>query len=144
MLNKQLIVDEAKTWLNVKWQHQGRTKRGVDCAGLVFCVGNDLKLMDYDFTQYGRRTSGQAFLHHFRDNMNMDRVDNVANRQSGDVLLLRDFQFPCHCGIFERDESGQEWAIHAAAPKKKVVRDRYSDPDIEPKLIAVFRWRGVE
>jgi cell wall-associated NlpC family hydrolase len=34
-----VIVSAARSWLGVPWRHQGRTRQGVDCAGLVVLVG---------------------------------------------------------------------------------------------------------
>jgi cell wall-associated NlpC family hydrolase len=34
----EAIHKEASTWLNVKYRHLGRTRRGVDCQGLVLCI----------------------------------------------------------------------------------------------------------
>ena len=60
------IVAAARSWLGVPWRHQGRTRQGVDCAGLVVLVGRELGLADYDTTAYGRRPEGQGFVEHFR------------------------------------------------------------------------------
>lgn len=38
MIAGQRIVDEARNWLGVPFLHQGRSKHGVDCVGLVICV----------------------------------------------------------------------------------------------------------
>jgi len=44
------IVNEAITWLNTPYQHQGRIKAnttfkgGVDCGGLIIAIGNAFKL----------------------------------------------------------------------------------------------------
>lgn len=32
------IAAEARRWLSIPYVHQGRTRFGVDCAGLVICV----------------------------------------------------------------------------------------------------------
>jgi hypothetical protein len=60
------IIAAARSWLGVPWGHQGRTRQGVDCAGLVVLVGRGLGLADYDTTAYGRRLEGQGFVQHFR------------------------------------------------------------------------------
>lgn len=77
------IVAEARTWLGVPWRHQGRSRAGVDCAGLVVLVARALELADYDSTAYGRRAQGQGFVEHFRAHM-----DGIAITQAkpGDVL----------------------------------------------------------
>jgi cell wall-associated NlpC family hydrolase len=56
------IVAAARTYLGVPWRHQGRTRAGLDCAGLIVMVARDLALSDYDSTAYGRRAQGHAFL----------------------------------------------------------------------------------
>lgn len=48
MATRAQIVEEARSYLGTKWLHQGRTRDGVDCAGLVACVGNALGLIAYD------------------------------------------------------------------------------------------------
>ena len=52
------IIAAARSWLGVPWRHQGRTRQGVHCAGLVVLVGRELGLADYDTHAYGRRTRG--------------------------------------------------------------------------------------
>lgn len=34
----QQIVEDARSWLGVPFQHQGRTRYGVDCVGLPVCI----------------------------------------------------------------------------------------------------------
>ena len=33
-VTREMVVAEARTWIGVKWRHQGRTREGVDCIGL--------------------------------------------------------------------------------------------------------------
>lgn len=134
------IVQEARSWVNVKWAHQGRSALGVDCAGLVILVAKELGLADYDTTDYQRRTTGNAFLAHF--NKNMDRKP-VKERMPGDVILLRDSYFPCHCGILGADNLGNETIIHAYAPRKKVVEDKLDQGDYMSKIVAIFKFKGI-
>lgn len=35
---KKLLLDEARTWLGTPFRHLGRSRRGVDCAGLLIEV----------------------------------------------------------------------------------------------------------
>lgn len=58
MICGQQIVDEARRWLGVPFLHQGRTKFGVDCVGLVICVREAVEPCGFvdDITRvYGRR-----------------------------------------------------------------------------------------
>jgi cell wall-associated NlpC family hydrolase len=51
-----LIIEEARTWLGVPFMHQGRSRRGVDCIGLVIVVAQALDLVPSSFERrdYGR------------------------------------------------------------------------------------------
>ena len=99
------IVAEARTWLGVPWRHQGRSRAGVDCAGLVVLVARALELADYDSTVYGRRAQGQGFVEHFRGHM-----DGIAVTQArpGDVLVFADQAYPCllYTSPSPRDQRG--------------------------------------
>lgn len=52
----QQVIEAARTWVGVPFMHQGRSRFGVDCVGLVICVSRSLGLVAYDFerTDYGR------------------------------------------------------------------------------------------
>lgn len=38
MIARAEIVREARSWIDVPYVHQGRSRYGVDCIGLVLCV----------------------------------------------------------------------------------------------------------
>ena len=49
MLTGNDVVIEARTWIGTPFKHQGRLKHlGVDCVGLIYCVGRDLGIIDAD------------------------------------------------------------------------------------------------
>ncbi len=113
------IVAAARSWLGVKWRHQGRTRRGIDCAGLVVLVGRELGIATYDCTTYGRHALGYDFLRHFAAGMTRIPLEAVA---PGDVLVFKDpaaGAYPCHCGIV----SDAQHMIHAFARWRRVVED---------------------
>jgi cell wall-associated NlpC family hydrolase len=54
------LVDAARNWVGVPFQHQGRTRLGVDCAGLVVSVLREAGCLPAGFAEpaaYGRRPS---------------------------------------------------------------------------------------
>lgn len=135
------IVEEAKKYLGVKWQHQGRTTYGIDCAGLIILVGHKLNLLSYDTKEYGRRPNGFSFLEEFRGQMSEKKVNE---RQNGDVLLFTEVQYPCHVGIYYKDKCETEMLIHSAAYRKKTVEDYLIPSGWLKKAVACFGYRGVE
>ena len=133
------IVAVARGYLGVPWRHQGRTRAGLDCAGLIVMVARDLGLSDYDSTAYGRRAQGHGFLSPFRHTM--DGVP-VPDMRIGDVLLFADAAYPCHCGIVsERHEVPH--LIHAYALRRQVVEEPYAG-EWPAKVKFCFRFRGIE
>jgi cell wall-associated NlpC family hydrolase len=132
------VVTLARRWLGVPWRHQGRSRDGVDCVGFVALVARDLGISSYDYTSYGRRAVGQAFVHHFAENMDALRV---AEAQPGDVLVFADRAYPCHCGIVSEQEAGR-YLIHSHASRRKVIEEPYIGEWPE-KVKFAFRFRGV-
>ena len=133
------IVTEAQTWLGVPFRHLGRTRRGVDCVGLVICVAHALQLTDYDTRNYARRPNIREFVREFKHNM--DRID-LKNSGHGHVLLTREIRYPAHCGIIEVDEYGRRWLIHAYQPFGKVVRESL-DVNRERAALFAFQYRSA-
>lgn len=136
---RDLIVREAKSWLDITWRHQGRTRRGIDCAGLVLNVGNDLKLMNYHCNNYPRNTQRDHFISHFKI---FGIQVPLKDRNHGDMLLFRDGIYACHCGILEVVD-GVEYIIHAYHLRGKTVRERLMK-DLLDKMTHCFQYRGLQ
>ena len=138
MPNSSDIITAARTYLGVPWRHQGRGRRGLDCAGLIVRVARDLGLSDYDATGYRRHAQGQSFVEHFR--RNMDQLP-VPNMRPGDVLVFADAAYPCHAAIVA-EKYGRPSIVHAHATRRKVVEELYAAewPD---KVKFCFRFRGL-
>src|SRR5512134_2863655 len=132
------VVIEARRWLGVPWRHQGRSRAGIDCVGLIAVVARALGISSYDYTSYGRRAHGQAFVHHFAENMTPIRVTDAL---PGDVLLFADHAYPCHCGFSTR-QFEQPHLLHAHATRRKVIEEPYIGEWPE-KVKFAFRFRGV-
>lgn len=116
------IVARAKEYVGVRWRHQGRSMdTGVDCAGLLVCVGHDLDLTNFDTARYSRRPNAREFKQAMlRAGCLPINAGLVAN---GDILRIAESKHPVHVGIYEKDEQGQEWFIHSWAVTRKVVRE---------------------
>ena len=132
------IVAEARAWLGVPWRHQGRTRQGIDCAGLVVLVGRALGLCDYDTSAYGRRPAGQGFVQHFR--ACMDGI-GIPEARPGDVLVFADAAYPCHCG-FLTTKHDQPHLLHAHALRRKVIEEPYAG-EWPARVKLAFRFRGL-
>ena len=139
-MTRNQIVNEAMKWENTPWRHQGRNQRGVDCAGLIIRVGNDLEIIKYDIRNYPRHTHRDAFIRHFQAVL---KEKTVPQRLKGDVVLLRDGIYACHCGIIDYAQDGTEFIIHAYQPRGKVVREEVTK-EILSKMTHCFSFPEVE
>lgn len=99
-------------------------------------VGNELGLMNYDHSAYQRRPKPDEFLYHFDKKFLQKGIEDVV---PGDVLLFRDHQFTCHCGIAS-EKHGQPTVIHGFAGRKKVVEDPIHLDNWHRKLMRVYTF----
>jgi cell wall-associated NlpC family hydrolase len=56
------LIDTARSYVGVRYVHQGRSTRGVDCLGLILSVCNDCKLLPPGFrsaANYGPIPKGE-------------------------------------------------------------------------------------
>jgi cell wall-associated NlpC family hydrolase len=135
------VVSKAREAAGTPWRHQGRlVPLGVDCGGLVLWTGRQLGLIDPNFEPppYQESAKWDEFLGHFE--AHLDRVDRRAPR-AGDVLVFRQFIYPCHCGIMTED-GGIPMFIHSYRTRDKVVEEVYMSPWVSLTR-AVFRYRGL-
>lgn len=117
MVARADIVAAARTWIGVRWQHQGRTRHGIDCIGLPVVVALGLGLIDaMPAANYPRRPDG-TFLARFRASGLIEILPNQV--QSGDVLVFTAGTMACHSAILA-ELYGQPSVIHAHAAGRKV------------------------
>jgi len=101
------IIEEAKKFLGVKYVLGGRSKKGIDCSGLM---------------QAAYKNSLNIILpRHSWDQKEVGKKVDLKNVESGDlVFLIRKSNQHKHVGIVEKNKSVN--LIHASLGRKKVVR----------------------
>ncbi len=135
-VSRDQIVQEALSWRGVRFRHQGRTRaHGVDCAGLVIAVAQELGLSEFNVVNYRKEPDQQQFIQHFKDQM---REKPVLDREPGDIVLLRDNIFTCHTAILDY----HNYMIHAFATRRKVVREQITNDWIS-NMTYCFAFPGV-
>ncbi|MGE4043596.1 MAG: C40 family peptidase [Acetobacteraceae bacterium] len=138
MATRAAVIAEARTWLGVPWRHQGRSRAGVDCVGLIVVVCQSLGLSDYDSCVYGRDPDPTRFLGHFTAGGAV-RI-NPLDAQDGDLLVFRQSAFPCHAGI-RSTHYDVPYVIHAHMAHRQVVEERLTE---QAPLVAAYRLPGLE
>lgn len=125
-----IYVEEARKWLGVPFRHQGRSRNGVDCGGLLVCVAEAL---------------GKEIIHPATYSMSPDpklieeallaNCTKVSERQPGDVLWFSFAGEPRHVGL-----ASDIGVIHAWAKPNKVVEHRLDDVWLK-RLRGIYRPR---
>ena len=131
----------ARSWIGVPFAHQGRTRRGIDCVGLIVVVADAMGVTGVDIPGYTRRSYGDEFLVPFK---RYARHTTFQKIQIGDIVVFHSRVYPCHTGILAKNAAGAWTVIHAVANLRKVfetpwagqwqeaARHIYSFPNVTP------------
>ncbi len=123
------FVAAARSYVGVPFRHQGRTRHGVDCIGLVVCAARDIGLTLADRTDYPRDPNGLLPLEMAR------QFAPVESPQAGDILLMRFRGEPQHVAIL-----GGAALIHSYASIGRVV-EHGLDAKWRRRIVAAYRLR---
>ena len=133
------IVGAARQCLETPFRHQGRLLAfGLDCAGVVIHVCKTLGIDCVDVVGYGRTPNAGELQRTLDAQPVLVRVPSIADRQTGDLLLMRFATDPQHLAIFTGNT-----IIHAHEASGRVVEHVLS-PVWAARIVAVYRFRGVE
>lgn len=142
MRNK--IIEDAKSLIDTPFHHQGRTKFGLDCAGLIVYIlkNNNLYEEGCDIKAYSRLPSGNDIAKLMNKHFEKTILDNARN---GDILLFRFENNPQHLAYLEIDENGDKYMIHAygVTSVNKVVRNILDEKWVN-KLVCVYKIKNID
>jgi hypothetical protein len=123
------FIESARSYMDIRWRHQGRSRMGVDCVGLVICSLADIGVEVPDMRGY-RRSPDPIFVEHIRNNSLP-----AEGPLPGTLGIFRDGTQPCHVGIFATMH-GEVSLIHAYAGVGKVLEEVFIH-DWPGKLVEV-------
>ncbi len=123
------FIAAARSYVGVPFRHQGRTRHGVDCIGLVVCAARDAGLALVDRTDYPRDPNGLLPVEMAR------QFAAVETGQGGDILLMRFRGEPQHVAIL-----AGETLIHGYASIGRVV-EHGLDAKWRRRIVAAYRLR---
>jgi hypothetical protein len=135
------VVAEVRKLKGVAWKHEGRTRHGIDCAGVVIVVGNAFGQYKFQpLANYTRRPDG-TYVSHFRRHL-IEKP--VARAKDGDVVLFSESTHPCHCGIITT-MYGKPAVVHAHALRGTVIEETLvSAESVVGQPTFCFAYPGIE
>ncbi|MCO5157884.1 MAG: hypothetical protein M9945_14240 [Aquamicrobium sp.] len=141
MIDRQHIVDTARTWIDARYRHQGRSKeRGVDCVGLIIGVGAELglQLIAPDF--YAESPSSNLVLRYADQQLEPIPGKELA---LGRVAILWGFDRneAQHLAIVG-EHAGRQTMIHSFSKAGKVLEHSW-DAFWMKRLVRVYEYPGT-
>ena len=128
------FVAEARSYLGVRWCHQGRSRDGVDCIGLPLVCAAAVRGMEIPLPDYGRDVQGEAMQIGCQKYL---RPVAKADAQPGDIVVLG-LDRQRHMAILGDYPGGGLSLIHAYLPNRKVIEARLDDA-WRARILSVFR-----
>ncbi|MEE9367048.1 MAG: NlpC/P60 family protein [Dehalococcoidales bacterium] len=127
------LIEEARTWIDVRFRHQGRTRGGVDCVGILGNCAN-ARGMTFELpTDYTMQVDPKRLIAYLRQRLTEIPVSRMV---PGDILLIRYAGRSTHLAL--RTDKG---ILHASTEFKKVVEHSYEEK-WRRRTIAAFRLPG--
>lgn len=139
MVTRADVVAETRSWIGTRWVHQGRSRHGIDCIGLVVVVRQALGVGEYDIAGYPRAPDGTFMSHFFA--AGGARIQ-IPQAQPADLLLFKDARAPCHVGIITARDGDVMYMIHAAAGHHKVLEEQVMG-EWRRKWVAAIQMPGL-
>ena len=138
--DKKVTIEEvmatARSWVGVPYKHQGRSRRGVDCGGLLLCIGRDLgvRLLEPS-VEYSMSPDPEIIEKGITDNCTL--VSNIDDIRPGDIIHFSFAGEPRHVGM-----ATDIGVIHSWAKPKKVVEHRI-DTVWKNRIINIYRPKAI-
>ena len=137
------VIAQARQWLGVPFRHQGRSRKGCDCLGLLIGVAGELglkardgrRLVTWDERGYGRLPDEKRLKQALAAALWEIEIREIA---AGDVVLMEVDGRVQHLGMVAPYAADDLGIIHAYAPFGKVVEHRLTK-DWEKRIHHVFR-----
>lgn len=131
----------AMTYVEVPFQHMGRSRQGLDCVGLLIVVAKDYGIEPLDSPHYGREPARNNNSFQLADYLRQNMGEPVDRPyRPNDVLLmkLRPRFAPSHVGLVAPHPHGLG-IIHSYGQIGRVAFQRI-DAARHSQIVEVFEW----
>jgi NlpC/P60 family putative phage cell wall peptidase len=133
------IIAAARACLGTPFRHQGRLPGiGLDCAGVAIEVARAIGCSALDVSGYGRTPAAGQLEAALDAQPDLVRVADIADRQPGDLLLLRFTGEPQHLAIL----TDVDTMIHSYEAVGRCC-EHLVTPAWANRIVRVYRFSGV-
>lgn len=137
---RRKIAEKAREMLGTPYAHQHRTKRAMDCIGLVILVGAEAGVMEWneDSEEWKKFKNYDSTPDMWTMKMGLETFLYPLPMKSyglGDIIWLRDVGHARHLGIVTSERS----YVHALRSEEKVIESILT-PYVKNFIRATFRY----
>jgi cell wall-associated NlpC family hydrolase len=132
------LVKQARSYLGTPFKHRGRTKQGLDCAGLVVRSFIDLGRPVKDLKVYGR----EPYKDGLRQVVQSNALSQIEDLEPGDILLMCFLKEPHHIGLVGDYSLGGLSLIHSYGEVGRVVEHRL-DEAWKARILEAYRYNQL-
>jgi hypothetical protein len=135
------LIDTARSYTGVRWRHQGRTRSGIDCAGLLIRTAHDLGLSEFDISGYPTSPNGTmtGLLE-----ANCVRQPAGTEPAPGMVAEIRFQREPQHIALVVPYHLGGVALLHAMSHFPRRVAEHRLDDKWRQSIVALYCLPGVD
>lgn len=110
------IINEARSWVGVPWHHQGRSRFGIDCAGLIIKIAESFGVFIPDLKIYPQKPDKRLVTI-------MTRYLPLCDLEPACISLFQFANAPWHVGLYTGSS-----LIHAydGGRRKQVIESEWN------------------
>lgn len=145
-MNSAMIIACARSFLGVRFRHQGRTRQGLDCLGLLIAIAEECNLPWPEPARCAMQH--QHYSHVPSEDELRSGLEAVLQpiaaqaMQPADIVLLRVQGRAQHVGLLADYHAGGFSLIHAYAPARGVIEQRL-DEAWKKEIVSAYRLPHV-
>lgn len=155
MVTRKDWIDNLRSFEGVKFLHQGRTRNGVDCVGLITASALELGLhrtASMEITGYANVPDHRLFtnkLPQYLDEVSYNRLQPIRQQaKPGDIFVfwIERRGIPRHLAVYSGiGEHGYDSVIHAYAREPRKVLEMQLEPGYwNQRLMGIWQVPGLE
>lgn len=133
------LISECRTYLNVPWRHQGRSRRGVDCVGFLLLSLKSIGVDMLEIKGYSRHPDGVELKKVMDRQPNMRMLQPSDKMKVGDIVLFRIRREPQHVALIVPSSTSDFGMIHSYnGGERKVIEHDFVDY-WKHKIVSTYR-----
>ncbi|MGM0739747.1 MAG: C40 family peptidase [Bacteroidota bacterium] len=131
----------ARSWIDTPYRHQGRSRRGVDCAGPLVLIAQAIGIGDQFNDQLIYSTNPETFSLKQQMDSVLAQIGKDEIRPA-DVLLFKIDVHPQHVAIVTDYKNGGLAMVHCYSRIKRVTEHRLAQIWLS-RLVQAYRIPGI-